>query len=154
MAGSEPKVDRELLGRLAAMPRGQQRWLRTVLQSILAMDEPSPRVRVETGERPRRRQAPEAEAEREPRPRRPQPPAREPEREREIERTPGLERLLAGETLSEEEYPELAEDIKGIADIADLLRESGQERRRFGEELRRLLESGGSEEEEKGEEEN
>jgi len=134
------------------MPRGQQRWLRTVLQSILAMDEPRPRARVvEEEERPRRRRPPEAEGK--PRPRRPQRPEPEREPEREIERTPGLERLLAGETPGEEEYPEMAEEIKGIADIADLLRESGQERRRFGEELRRLLESGSSEEE-KGEEEN
>jgi len=134
------------------MHRGQQRWLRTVLQSILAMDEPRPRARVvEEEERPRRRRPPEAEGK--PRPRRPQRPEPEREPEREIERTPGLERLLAGETPGEEEYPEMAEEIKGIADIADLLRESGQERRRFGEELRRLLESGSSEEE-KGEEEN
>jgi hypothetical protein len=146
MAGSESKVDRELLGRVAAMPRGQQRWLRTVLQTILAMDEPRPRARVEE-ERPRRRRPPTPERERPPR----RPERREPEPERDIERTPGLERLLAGETPSEEEYPELSEEIKGIADIADLLRESGQERRRFGEELRRLLESGsGEDEEEKG----
>jgi hypothetical protein len=153
MAGSEPKVDRELLGRVAAMPRGQQRWLRTVLQSIFAMEEPRRRARVEPEERPRRRAPPAPEAERERRPRRPE--RRQAEPEPETERTPGLERLLAGETPGEEEYPELAEDIKGIADIADLLRESGQERRRFGEELRRLLESGASEEgEERGDEEN
>jgi hypothetical protein len=149
MAGSEPKVDRELLGRVAAMPRGQQRWLRTVLQSILGMDEPRPRARAEPQERPRRRPAAPEPPER--RPRRPQP-DREPEPE--SERTPGLDRLLAGEKPSEEEYPELAEDLKGISDIADLLRESGRERRRFGEELRRLLESGSSEEQDEENEEN
>ena len=59
-------------------------------------------------------------------------------------RRKGLDELLSGEGAPEEEYPELAEELKGIADVAKLLREGGRERRRVGEEIMRLLE--GSEE--------
>ena len=34
----------------------------------------------------------------------------------------------------------MADELKGIADIADLLGEVGRERRRFGEDLMRLFE--------------
>jgi hypothetical protein len=54
-------------------------------------------------------------------------------------RRQGLDKLLSGEGASEEEYPELADELKGMGDIADLLREGGRERRRFGEELMRLF---------------
>ncbi len=138
MAGTKPKVDRELLGRVAALTPGQQRWLRTVLQSVFTMETPGKRRgEEEPEERPRRREkrpaAPEA--------------AEEPRRR-------GLEELLSGEGGSEEDFPELAEELKGIGDIADLLREGGRERRRFGDELMHLFESGeeGSGEEEEEEE--
>jgi hypothetical protein len=122
-------MDRELLGRVAALTSGQQRWLRTVLQSIFTMEAPPGRSA--------RRAAEEAEM-REERPRQAKPktakpaPAEEPRRQ-------GLDKLLSGEGASEEEYPELADELKGIGDIADLLREGGRERRRFGEELMRLF---------------
>ncbi len=45
---------------------------------------------------------------------------------------------LSGKGGSEED--ELADELKGIGDIADLLREVGRERRRFGEDLMRLFE--------------
>jgi hypothetical protein len=66
----------------------------------------------------------------------------------------GLEELLSGKGGSEEDFPELADELKGIADIADLLREGGRERRRFGDELMRLFEGGeeGSGEDEEEEE--
>ena len=142
MAGTKPKVDRELLGRVAALTPGQQRWLRTVLQSVFTMETPRKRrAEEEPEERPRRRErrpaAPEAAEE-------PQEPRRR-----------GLEELLSGEGGSEEDFPELADELKGISDIADLLREGGRERRRFGDELMRLFESGeeGSSGEEEEEEE-
>jgi len=121
MTGTEPKIDRELLGRVASLTRGQQRWLRTVLQSILTM-EPEP-GRPAQEERPRRAGPQTAEGE----------PAGEPRRQ-------SLDDILSGEEVSEEDYPELADELRGIADVADLLRESGRERRRFGEEIMRLLE--------------
>ncbi len=136
-------MDRELLGRVAALTPGQQRWLRTVLQSVFTM------------ETPRKRRG-EEEPEERPRRAKPQPAAPEAAEE---PRRRGLEELISGEGGSEEDFPELADELKGIADIADLLREGGRERRRFGDELMRLFESGeeGSsgeeEEEEEGEEE-
>ena len=134
-------MDRELLGRVAALTPGQQRWLRTVLQSVFTMETPRKRRAEEPEERPRRAKpqpdAPEA--------------AEEPRRR-------GLEELISGEGGAEEDFPELADELKGIADIADLLREGGRERRRFGDELMRLFEapegaSGEGEEEEEEEEE-
>ena len=69
-------------------------------------------------------------------------------------RRQGLDDLISGEAGAEESYPELADELKGIGDIADLLRESGRERRRFGEELMRLFGSpeADAEEGEEGEE--
>src|SRR3972149_7063607 len=123
MAGTEPKMDRQLLGRVAALTSGQQRWLRTVLQTIFAMEAPAGRAS--------REEAPEG-----PRPAKPKTaepaPAEEPRRQ-------GLDNLLSGEGAPEEEYPELADELKGIGDIADLLREGGREGRRFGEGLVRLF---------------
>ncbi len=121
-----PKVDRELLGRVAALTPGQQRWLRTVLQSVFTM------------ETPRKRRA-EEEPEERPRRAKPQPAAPEAAEE---PRRRGLEELISGKGGSEEDFPERADELKGIADIADLLREGGRERRRFGEELKHLFEGG------------
>ncbi len=143
MAGAEPKLDHDLLGRVAALTPGQQRWLRTVLQSVFTMDPPTKQAEEEDPEqRPRRASAPAVGPE-------PKPIDR-PKRK-------GLDELLSGEGVSEEDYPELADDLKGIADIADLLREGGRERRRFGDELMRLFEApegaGGEDAEEDEEEE-
>jgi hypothetical protein len=141
MAGVEPRLDRDLLGRVAALTPGQQRWLRTVLQSVFTMDPPTKRTAEEEAyERPRDVRAPATE---------PEPKAKEEPKRK------GLDELLSGEGVSEEDYPELADDLKGIAGIVDLLRESGRERRSFGEELMRLLEGskspGGEDEEEEDE---
>ena len=129
-------MDRELLGRVAALTPGQQRWLRNVLQSVFTM------------ETPRKRRA-EEEPEERPRRAKPQPAAPEAAEE---PRRRGLEELISGEGGAEEDFPELADELKGIADIADLLREGGRERRRFGDELMRLVEApegaSGEEEEE------
>jgi len=125
-------MDRELLGRVAALTPGQQRWLRAVLQSVFTMEPAAKRPADEE----RRRTAGPRPAEREPAP--------EPRRQ-------GLDRLLSGEDVSEEDYPELAEELKGIGDIADLLRESGHERRRFGEAIMRLFERPDEDDEEDGE---
>jgi len=131
-------MDRQLLGRVAALTPGQQRWLRAVLQTIFTMEAPAGRVAQE--------EAPERPRSAKPKPARPTPP-KEPRRQ-------GLDKLLSGEGASEEEYPELADELKGIGDIADLLREGGRERRRFGEELMRLFGSseGDAEAGEEGEE--
>src|SRR3990170_8166926 len=137
MAGTEPKMDRQLLGRVAALTPGQQRWLRTVLQSIFSMEAPAGRAAQE--------EAPERPRQAKPKTAKPGP-AEEP-------RGQGLDKLLSGEGGAEEEYPELADELKGIGDIADLLREGGRERRRFGEELMRLFGSGETDTEEDEEDE-
>jgi hypothetical protein len=129
MSRTEPKIDRELLGRVASLTLGQQRWLRTVLQSVFTMEPTTKRPAQE--ERPRRAGPRRAEPE----------PAQEPRRQ-------DLDDLLGGEDVSAEEYPELADEIEGIGDIADLLRESGRERRRFGEEIMRLFEGSDEDDEE------
>ena len=141
MAGTKPKVDRELLGRVAALTLGQQRWLRTVLQSVFTMETSTKRSGdEEPEERPQRRER---------RPAAPEAPE-EPRRR-------GLDDLISGKGGSEEDFPELADELKGIGDIADLLREGGRERRRFGEDLMRLFEgsegSNGEDEEEEEKEE-
>jgi hypothetical protein len=127
-------IDRELLGRVASLTPAQQRWLRTVLASIFSMDDAA---RLERREELERRPLREP-AERGRRPRREEPVAEQPS---------GLDKVLSGEGVTEEEYPELADELQGIADIASLLRESGRERRRFGEEILRLLEMEPSDEE-------
>jgi hypothetical protein len=65
----------------------------------------------------------------------------EPEHAEEPEepRRRGIDELL-GKGGSEEDYPQLVDELEGIGDIADLLREIGRERRRFGEDLMRLYE--------------
>jgi len=119
---------------VASLTRGQQRWLRTVLQSVLSMEPPARRRAEE--QHPRRARPRPAEGE----------PTQEPRRR-------GLDDLLSGEGVPEEDYPELADELKGIGDIADLLRESGRERRRFGEEIMRLFEaSDGSDEDDEEDE--
>ena len=114
-----------LLGRVAGMPRGSQRWVKTALQAIETL-------------------APESERERssEPAPRRRPEPAR----------ATDLDELINGGADPREQtesYPELAEELKGIADIVDMLREAGREHRRMGEDILREVESGEEEPEER-----
>lgn len=103
------------MGRVAALSPAQQRWFRSVLASIRTMEDA-------VEEKPRRV-------------------LREAESEAARPRRKGLEDLLRGDAAVDEEYPELADELKGIAEVAELLKESGRERRRVGEEILRLLES-------------
>jgi len=47
----------------------------------------------------------------------------------------GPDDVFRDESASEKDHPELADELKEIADIADLLRESGRERRRISEDM-------------------
>ena len=129
MSGSQRsrvQIDESLLAQVAALPAGGQRWLRTALHAIATI-EPAAEVE-EKGARP----AVSREA------KRPQP-------------GPNLDEVLSGEADLEEQakaYPEIAEELHGIADIADLLREAGRERRRLGEDI--LRESEEEQEDEDG----
>ncbi len=113
-------VDESLIVRIATLSRGGQRWLKTAIQAIVtsevvleAEEERPPRSR-------RRPKAPELE-----------PPAREPA---------SLEDVITGKAdLREhlESYPELQDELEGLADVIDLLREAGERRRKRGEQILR-----------------
>jgi len=116
-------IDSQVLRRVAGSSRATQRWLKTALQTIRTMPpagEAAARVRPA-------RPAPVADPE----------PASEPEPEA---RAPDLDDLLTGRrSLKEhiEARPELAEELEGLADVIDMLRDLGRERRKEGEDILR-----------------
>ncbi len=127
-------IDSQVLRRVAGSSRATQRWLKTALQTIRTMPpagEAAARVRPA-------RPAPVADPE----------PAPEPE-----PRAPDLDDLLTGRrSLKEhiEARPELAEELEGLADVIDMLRDLGRERRKEGEDILRgddFLSLAGDEEE-------
>lgn len=132
------RVDEALAGRISGMSGGSQRWLKTALQTVLANDEMLG-VAEEGAAARRPATPPEREVERET--------AGEPER-----RALDLEDVLMGKVdLSErlEEYPELTEELEGLSDIIEMLRETGRRRRERGEDLlREMLDEEPGEEEE------
>lgn len=100
------------------MSGGSQRWLKTALQTIAANDEMLD-ISGEVTEEPPRRETPPAE------PRR---------------KAADLEDVLSGKARLEDqlaEYPELAEEMEGLGDIIDLLREAGERRRKRGRDILR-----------------
>lgn len=110
-------LDEALAKRLATMSGGSQRWLKTALQAIaISGDAPD--------------DVPEAlEA---------ATPAGPPERE--TPQAPDLEDVLSGKMSLQEQverYPELAEELDGLTDIIDLLRDAGERRRSRGEQILR-----------------
>jgi hypothetical protein len=57
-----------------------------------------------------------------------------------------LEEVISGRVKLEDqlqEYPELQDELEGLGDVIDLLREAGQARRRKGEDVLRELGLGG-----------
>lgn len=142
MRGDEiGRIDAALADRVARMSGGSQRWLKTALQSIAANDE-----MFGAGEDQERDRAVERGRER--------PAEAVREAELEVERLPDLEDVLTGKvSLSEqlEAYPELAEELEGLSDIIDILRQAGERRRERGEQILReeiLGEEPGEDEEE------
>lgn len=116
-----PDVDPSLIVRVSALSRGSQRWLKTALQVLDSSD-----VESVTAPRATERRAP---------PRKPAP----------LQKPPAnLEDVITGKAdLREqlESYPELSNELEGLADVIDLLREAGDRRRKRGEDiLRELLE--------------
>jgi hypothetical protein len=109
------EIDESLIVRLAALSPGTQRWLKTALQSIRTMPGPQ--------DRERDRELPPAAVE-------------EPER---AHPSP-LEDVITGRAKLDEQleaYPELSEELEGIGDVIDMLRDLGASRRRRGEEILR-----------------
>jgi hypothetical protein len=110
-------LDEALATRLATMSGGSQRWLKTALQAIsVSSDAPDDEPEVVEA-------APKVELQ-----------------ERETPSAPDLEDVLAGKMSLEEQlerYPELSEELDGLTDIIDLLRDAGERRRSRGEQILR-----------------
>lgn len=136
------RLDPALAGRVARMSGGSQRWLRTALQAILANDE---MMDVDASvERPAGMELDVGPFEEK---------TKGPEQ---AERLPDLEDVLMGKSTLEEQleaYPELAEELDGLTDIVDLLREAGERRRKRGEQILREEILGDEPEEDEPEEE-
>jgi len=113
-------VDPSLVVRVAALSPGSQRWLKTAIQAIRSSDAGG--AEADAG----------AEA----------PPPRKPSRLQKP--AANLEDVITGKADLREQleaYPELSNELDGLADVIDLLREAGERRRKRGEEiLRELLE--------------
>ena len=131
-------IDQSLAIRIAELSRGGQRWLKTALQSIAVTD-----LLDETADEALRR--PIARAKRAPGLPAPEkePPA-------------SLEDVITGKAdLRDhlEAYPELQDELDGLADVIDLLREAGETRRKRGEQILReeILGTAGEGEEDEGE---
>ncbi len=115
-------IDESLAIRVAESSRGAQRWLKTALQTI-AVTDLLDETADEAPPRPiaRAKRAPELPAPEE------QPPA-------------SLEDVITGKADLRDHlkaYPELREELDGLADVIDLLREAGETRRKRGEQILR-----------------
>ncbi len=110
-------IDESLIARVAALSPGTQRWLKTALHAITTTDVEGPQV-----ESPRTAGGPAPQLE---------PPAKRPA---------SLEDVITGKAdlrQQLESYPELSEELDGLADIIDMLREAGDRRRKRGEQILR-----------------
>jgi hypothetical protein len=132
---SERGLDSDLAERLGDIPLSGQRWLKMALVMIPDLaDTPA-------------KEAPP-----------PPPKPRRIEKPKKVRKPVDLEEVISGRVKLEDqlqEYPELQDELEGLGDVIDLLREAGQARRRKGEDvLRELgLESADEEAEEELEEE-
>lgn len=130
-------VDELLAVRVATLSRGGQRWLKTALQVIATSDV----LEEEEAEAPRASAPPRREA---------APPVTE---EPEKAQAASLEDVITGKADLREHldaYPELQDELEGLADVIDLLREAGEARRKRGEQILReeILGEGAGEQEE------
>jgi hypothetical protein len=114
-------IDDSLVARLATFSRGGQRWLKTAIQAIATTDvatdveEEAPKKSGRRAKEPPVIEAPSREA-------------------------ASLEDVITGKAdLRDhlEAYPELQEELDGLADVIDLLREAGEKRRKRGEQILR-----------------
>lgn len=134
------RIDETLAARVGGLSPGSQRWLKTMLHAVRTLEVGEEGRAPEAAERRR------AEGERSAGPR---------EVERPKGRAPSLEEVVTGEADLREHlsaYPELADELEGLADIIDMLREAGERRRRRGEKIFREEILGEPPEPEEGEE--
>ncbi len=120
MAGGDrfSRVDESVARHVAAMSAGSQRWLKTALHAIATAE----LAEVET--EPEASRAPSG------------PPVAD--KEDASRRPASLEEVITGEADLRDHlsaYPELAEELDGLADIIDMLRDAGEQRRKRGEQV-------------------
>ncbi|MDO8615749.1 MAG: hypothetical protein Q7T33_08450 [Dehalococcoidia bacterium] len=118
--GAISKVDESLVARLAALSPGGQRWLKTALQAIKTIEPAGADAEEET--------------------RAGYLPAARPEAEKAAGRSANLEDVITGKADLRDQldsYPELAEELDGLGDVIDLLREAGEKRRKKGDQILR-----------------
>jgi hypothetical protein len=116
----QPDVDPSLVVRVSSLSQGSQRWLKMAIQAIRSTDigdaKKPEAIEMPSPRKPSRLQKPAA----------------------------NLEDVITGKADLREQldsYPELSNELEGLADVIDLLREAGERRRkRGGEILRELLE--------------
>jgi hypothetical protein len=127
------EIDESLIQRLASLSPGTQRWLKTALQSIGTM--PGPHEPDDGWSMPLDLPAPiPASLAADP----PMPPDMDGEPLR--EHASPLEDVITGRANLDEQlesYPELADELEGIGDVIDMLRDLGESRRRRGEDILR-----------------
>src|SRR4029450_9245284 len=113
MMGARREVDDSLVRRVSLLSRGEQRWLKLAIQAIQTNDSGA---WSDT--------APE------------EPTTPEPRRLK----AANLEDVITGKANLKDQleaYPELAGELEGLSEVIDLLRESGERRRRKGEDILR-----------------
>jgi len=111
----ERGVDADLASRVGGLSRASQRWLKMALVALGDLDDEreedeSARGAVSVQEEPGLRPA------------------------------ANLEDVITGKSTLEEQleaYPELSDEMEGLADVIDLLREAGEARRRRGDQILR-----------------
>ena len=117
-AGSD-RMDESLLARLSEMSPGSQRWLKTALQAIVTT---------------------EPDEDHQPAPLQQQLDVPQIESADRVQAPASLEDVINGQADLRDHlksYPELAEELEGLADVIDLLREAGESRRKRGEQILR-----------------
>ena len=109
------RLDEALMRKVASLAPGTQRWLKTTLLTI-GTSGPAPALEEED------------------------PPPEPLTRTKPTAKPATLEDVIEGKVDLRDQldaYPELSEELDGIADIIDLLREGGARRRRKGEQILR-----------------
>ncbi len=117
------RIDLSLMRRVSDLSPATQRWLKTAVQSIRTM--PAGREeRIEDVSPPEHlRRLPEGKS----------------RKKTEKPAPPTLEDVITGKRKLEEaeQYPEIAEELEGIGEVIDMLRDLGESRRKRGEQILR-----------------
>jgi hypothetical protein len=127
---------------LVSLTRSEQRWLNTVLRAIRSI-ELATEDEVTSPPPPPPAARPQAQPQAQPQAREEDEPKEEP---REGTFSVALEGLLNGDVTLDEclrQYPDLADELRAVSEVAELLRGTGQSYRRLGEEVLKGLDQDG-----------